>query len=184
MLSHTILEFVETVDRYETLTGISALQIPDENSTASIIGMRANHSNQLGNSGPYFGVPGPVPSQFPTQWQTAKTYDALELSRHFKLWNEDFMHHFEIDGNAGERVVEIHVTRDHRSIKIVTNRGREGVFGELGQSKEWHVKKAEEDEVIVGLSACFGNLGGWSESVGMWSHWGLCNVGVLVARGE
>jgi hypothetical protein len=38
--------------------------------------------------------------------------------------------------------------------------------------------------VIVGLSACFGNLGGWSESVGMWSHWGLCNVGVLVARGE
>jgi hypothetical protein len=179
MLSYTILEWKTGFG------GISALQIPDENSTASIIGVEVIERNYFKyHTGYAIGHPGPVPHQLPTKWQTAKSQDELDLWSKKKSWDEDSMRHFEIDGYGGERVVEVHVSKDHRSFQLVTNRGREGLFGEDREQNGWHVKRAEEGEMIVGLSACFGTLGGWSQSAKAWSHWGLCNLGVLVARGE
>jgi hypothetical protein len=184
MLSHTILEFVTHVNQYHKLTGLSTLQIPDENSRATIIGILANHEIVYGNAGPVIGAPGPVYTHAPSEWRIVRICHALYSYVKSNVWDRHYVRHFEIDGKGGERVVEVHVTHDHRSIKVVTNRGREGVFGEQGNGKEWHVKRAEEGEVIVGLSACFGDLGGWNKRVGLWSHWGLSNVGVFVARGE
>jgi hypothetical protein len=42
--------------------------------------------------------------------------------------------------------------------------------------------KAGEGEVVVGLTACFGRLGGWSARTGLWSHWGLSEVGVIFGK--
>jgi hypothetical protein len=44
------------------------------------------------------------------------------------------------------------------------------------------VKKVEKDEVILGLSLCFGRLAGWSEARQIWSHWSLLDVGVLYCK--
>jgi hypothetical protein len=184
MLSHTVLEFVEHVNQYHKFIGLSTLQVSDENSTATIIGMFANHKIIHGNGGPVIGVSEPRYVYPPSEWWTVRMLYALYSRIKSCVWDRHYVRHFEIDGKGGERVVEVHVTDDHRSIKVVTNRGRECVFGEGGDGKEWHVKKAANGEVIVGLSACFGDLGGWSEKMGMWRHWGLCNVGVLVEREE
>ena len=95
------------------------------------------------------------------------------------------MRNFEIDGPGGERVVEVRVTMDRRSVKLVTSKGREGVFGEDAvEGKEWDVLKVEEGEVIVGLSVCVGRLGGGSEGAKMWSHFGASDFGIVVAKGE
>lgn len=124
-----------------------------------------------------------MPAQLPEAWSIAKEFHDLDLWEKKKTYEEN-MRHFEIDGAGGERVVEVRVTQDRRSFILVTNRGREGAFGEDGEGREWNVKKAEEGEVIVGLTVCFGRLGGWSQSAKMWSHWGMCDLGVVIAKGE
>lgn len=119
------------------------------------------------------------------KWSQVPDFQTLDLWNQKKDWEEDCMAHFDIDGPGGERVVEVHVTMDRRSVRLVTSQGREGMFGEDNvQGKEWDVIKAGEKEVIVGLSVCFGQLGGWSEGAKMWSHFGACDFGVVVARGE
>jgi hypothetical protein len=184
MLSHTMLTWAEPLRKYGDLEAISTLQIPDENSKASIIGMLVTQHHTLGNTGPAIGNPGPVAGQLSSAWQKVQTFLGLDIYKQKKRWDEGSMHHFPIDGKGGERVVEVHVSHDHRSFIIVTDRGREGVFGPAGEGTQWHVKKAEQGEVIVGLTACFGTLGGWSSSAKSWSHFALCHLGVVVARGE
>jgi hypothetical protein len=36
---------------------------------------------------------------------------------------------------------------------------------------------------VLGVSACFGRLKGWSASAKSWSHWALSDVGVVVGKG-
>lgn len=117
------------------------------------------------------------------KWNQVAEFQDLDLWNNKKRWEEESMRHFEIDGPGGERVVEVRVTMDRKSVKVVTNLGREGVFGEE-EGKEWDVLKAGEGEVIVGLSMCFGRLGGWSEGAKMWSHFGACDFGIVIAKGE
>jgi hypothetical protein len=184
LLPHAILTWADPAPDYKFLTGIFALQIPDEYGAQSIIGMHImrSHTNWVTTE---IGNHGPVPAQMPEEWAQAKEFNDLDLWNKRKSWEEERMRRFEIDGKGGERVVEVGFSKDSRTIRLVTNFRREGVFGEdVGEGTEWDVKRAEDGEQIVGLSVCFGQLGGWSESAKMWSHWGMSDVGVMIARGE
>jgi hypothetical protein len=75
-------------------------------------------------------------------------------------------------------VNEAHVSDDVKALKFITNFGRECYWGEERRQK-WHIKRADEGELILGLSCCFGDLGGWSCSATMFSHWTLSTVGVV-----
>jgi hypothetical protein len=148
---------------------ISVLQIADEHSAASILGVGET------------GTGGPVPAQLGEEWRIVTKYEDMNLWNRKKKWEEDDTVHFEMDAPGGEHVVEVHVSKDRGAFKLVTNRGREGVFGD-GKGREWDVRKAGEEEVIAGLSMCFGRPGGWSEGMNIWSHWGLSDVGVVLAK--
>jgi hypothetical protein len=177
------------------LNRISALQIPDEHSNKSIIGLVCSRPDtrwqppgfprKKDNYEEKIGSQGPVPAMLSERWQTVKEWDELDIWNNVKQWKEENMRHFDIDGKGGEIVAEVHVTKDRRSLKLVTNRGREGEFGEKSDGKEWERgKKAEEGELIVGVTACFGRLSGWSQSAKMWSHWGLTDLGVVLTDKE
>ncbi|KAH7406456.1 hypothetical protein DE146DRAFT_753024 [Phaeosphaeria sp. MPI-PUGE-AT-0046c] len=179
-LPYTTLIWAESIKGYTFLTRISTLQVADEYSTASIIGMKATTTHGRQDA----GTDGPVPAQIMDTWSKVSDFASLDLWNQKKHWDEESMRHFEIDGAGGERVVEVHVTLDRKSVKLVTDCAREGVFGDGGEGKEWDIKRAGEGEVIVGLSVCFGRLGGWSESTRMWSHYGASDFGVIIAKGE
>lgn len=184
LLPHAILTWAHRHSDYKVLTRISALQIPDEYSKQSVIGMHIMKSHTAWVT-TEIGEHGPVPAQLADEWAQAKEIGDLDLWNKKKPWEEEQLRHFAIDGQNGERVVEVWASRDRKTFKLVTNLGREGIFGEDAvDGKEWDVKRAEEGEVIVGLSVCFGRLGGWSQSAKMWSHWGMSDVGVVVASGE
>jgi hypothetical protein len=80
-----------------------------------------------------------------------------------------------------ESITEVHVEQQYRALKLVTRTGQVGYFGEPDRH-DWFVRKAVPGERFVGISTCFGALGGWSESAKMWSHWKLSRVGVLFER--
>lgn len=174
---------------------ISAIQIPDEHSNESIIGLaafqldkkwnpsgapRAKHGHEW-----HVGSKGPVPAMLSKKWAEVETLEALNLWGRVETYAEEYMRHFDIDGAGGEIVAEVHVTKDRRSLRLVTNRGREGQFGEKSEGKEWeNGKVAEEGELIIGVTACFGRLSGWSPTAKMWSHWGMTDLGVVLAKTE
>lgn len=112
-----------------------------------------------------------------------KVQDASELKIHksLKPFEEADMSHFAIDGPGGEVVTEVHMSNDMNAIKLRTNRERECYWGE-GNKTDWVIKHAAEGEVIVGLSCCFGRLGGWSWSAKKYSHWQLSDVGVVTMK--
>jgi hypothetical protein len=149
---------------------ISILQIPDEHGAASIIG--------LGET----GTKGPVPAQLGEGWRANRPHETFNWGGK-KRWEDGDMAHFEVDAPGGECVVEVHVSQDRSAFRLVTNRRREGVFGD-GKGKEWDVQRAGEGEEIVGLSLCYGRPGGWSDGMKMWSHWGLSDLAVVVANVE
>lgn len=125
-----------------------------------------------------------MPAQLATAWQKALKFEDLDLWNKKTQWEEEHMRHLDIDGPGGERVVQVRVSKDRRSFVLVTDRGREGAFGEKSAGKEWEIKKAGDGETIAGLTACFGRLSGWSQSAKMWSHWGLCDLGVIMGKVE
>lgn len=129
----------------------------------------------------HIGTRGPVPAQMGEKRESEMGYD---LHESLKPWEEGCMRHFDVDGPGGEVVVEVHVTRDRRGFKLVTDRQRVGTFGEWQDGELGDVVKAPPGQIIQGLTACFGNLGGWSEKEKRWSHWGLWDLGVIVTRGE
>lgn len=166
------------------LTRISALQVDDENGHKSIIGILYKTNHKYGGM-PHIGTVGPVPAQRLAAWREARTYNDLKLHRDVPSCDEADMHHFEVDGPGGEVVCEICVTRDRSSVKFVTSRGREYVFGKDEVDEDmWESIKAGDGERIVGICARFGELGGWSETAAQWSHWTLNDLGVIVERVE
>ena len=185
MLAHHVLLWAQTSQAYKVLARISTFELSDENGEKSILGLWHKQNFEHGCA-EHIGTGGPVPAQLPEKWSKAKEFADLDLWNALKQWDENYMRHFAIDGPGGEAVVEVHVTANRRGFKLVTNRGREGEFGEAGRKEEedWEVVKAGEGEVVVGLSMCFGNLGGWSETAKMWSHWGLWDLGVVVAKAD
>lgn len=80
-----------------------------------------------------------------------------------------------------ESITEVHIEHQYRALKLVTQSGRVGYFG-LPGCKDWWVRKAVEGEQFVGISTCFGSLGGWSQMAMRWSHWKLSSVGVVFER--
>ncbi|KAH7092485.1 hypothetical protein FB567DRAFT_588761 [Paraphoma chrysanthemicola] len=193
LIPHHIICWSQQPSSYTSLRQICFLQIPDEHGT-SVIGIWQKTNHKYG-SAEHIGAGGPVHAMLGDEWihNGDEKNGKLDLYEKAKYWEKRFMTYFDIDGAAGEVVSEVHVTRDRRCIRLITNRGREGIFGDTisgsngGDNldpghREWDVKKAEEGEVIVGLSACFGRLGGWSPTAKRWSHWGLSDLGVLVAR--
>ena len=197
MLPHEIMLWAETPSNYQYLKSIAAfivvgdqtkqlgsdeaIDIPD------IVGFRPFKTHMYG-SAPYIGSGGPVPCQS-EEWNASK-YKAdmhlhpsdLQLHEKFQPFDERFMQHFEIDGPGGEVVTEVHVRHDARAIRLVTNRQREYCWGIQKQQVNWYSKVASEDECIVGLSVCFGDLNGWSWAAKMFSHWKVSEVGVVVCK--
>lgn len=123
-------------------------------------------------------------------WQNVKKTTELDMWKKKSAWEEECMQHFEIDGVGGEVVSEVHTTRDRKRFKVVTDRRRVGKFGDAreveveveGGGGEWDVLRAKEGDVIVGLSACFGQVAGWSKGATMWSHWCLSGLGVVCMK--
>ncbi|KAH5253954.1 hypothetical protein HBI71_143270 [Parastagonospora nodorum] len=195
-LPHSVLLFAaQDPSGYSRLQRISAIQIPDEHSNESIIGLaafqpdtrwnppgvpRAKHGHNW-----HIGSKGPVSAMMGEKWSEVETFEDLKLWDSIEHYAEEYMRHFDIDGAGGEVVVEVHVTKDRRSLRLVTNRRREGQFGEKSEGKEWEDGKvAGEGEMIIGVTACFGRLSGWSPTAKMWSHWGMTDLGVVLTKTE
>ncbi|KAF2027720.1 hypothetical protein EK21DRAFT_71224 [Setomelanomma holmii] len=191
MLPYHTINWAQIPSAYENLTQIRFLQVPDEHGL-SILGIHQKTTSRFGGS-EHSGTGGAVPGQIWEEWKGVKAFKELDLWNKVKTWDERFMGVFEIDGPGGEVVSEVWVTRDRRTIKLVSSLGREGVFGDEvggtavdgGNGEDgWDVKKAAEGELIVGLGVSFGRVGGWSPGARRWSHWGMSDVGVIVVRVE
>jgi len=168
-------------NNHKYLQRIMTFEIADENGKASILGLTHKTTHAYGGQDT-MGNAGPVPAQMGERWKKAKSTNELELwKRGPQTWDENYTKHFDIDGPGGEVVREVHVTSNRRGFKLVTNWGREGLFGETEGVNSWEVRKARKGKVVVGLTACFGHLGGWSEGAQAWSHFGLWDLGVVVA---
>lgn len=124
----------------------------------------------------WVGTGYPVPAQAPGFQECTKLADLPRGG--IELFGKAFTKDFPIEGCEGEIVTEVHVSSDVMALKLVTNKGNECVFGQEGRS-EWHVKKADKGECIVGLACAFGRLGGWSQGAKVYSHWALSNVEVV-----
>lgn len=70
-------------------------------------------------------------------------------------WDKEYLVNFDIDGPGGGLVTEIHVADQAKAIILLTNRGREGYFGEV-ERNHWHVQRPEERGELVGMVVCFG----------------------------
>lgn len=145
-----------------------------------IIGIWPKKTHKYGSAA-HVGTGGPVPAQF-SRWQQVKSPKDLDMHKHCGPFAEQNMKHFDIDGPGGEVVAEVHVSRDVRAMRLVTNRGRSCFWGEDRDGHVWNVKRAADDEVIVGMSCAFGDLGGYSPVAKMYSHWKLSRLGIVTMK--
>ncbi|KAF1944979.1 hypothetical protein EJ02DRAFT_420029 [Clathrospora elynae] len=194
MVPTDIFLWAQTPSLLPEVTAIECFQVIDARSvnmpngtwnTPEIVGLRPGAHNQYGGRGPHVGEGGPVPSQH-KDWASGSKPLRQVCQENRKAFPGSAFHAlstvcFSVDGKAGEVITEVHVDEDYRAIKLVTNKEREGYFGQKGRTN-WHVKVAEEGEVLMGLATCFGSLGGWSEERRMWSHWKLSRVGVVSCK--
>lgn len=199
MLPHEILLWAETADAYQFLTSIEAFAVVAGNCVSGngtwdipdLIGFRSV-STHRDSTQSFIGNGGPVPSMNGEEWRKGMSRgneddgkqlnpSDLDLHQHFKQWDPAFMQKFEIDGAGGEIVSEVHFSLDCKAIRLVTNLGRQCYWGEE-RREHWLDYVAGEDEVILGLSACFGTLGGWSSSAKMYSHWKVSEIGVVLGK--
>jgi hypothetical protein len=187
MLPYQVLIWAEGASEYQYLKRISCFEVVSGKSASSdgvrdmidIVGLWLTKTHEHGKA-PHIGTGGPVPSQHP-DFQSCKNPSELGLHKRFGAFEEANMRHFDIDGPGGEVVNEVHVSSDMKALKLVTNRARECYWGER-KRETWHVKRANHGELIVGLSCCFGQLGGWSWGAKIYSHWKLSDVGVVTTR--
>jgi hypothetical protein len=198
VVPHEILLFNSRASRPATLSdvrGIESFEPIDVQFTADstgesndrrILGMRPSETNIWGGHGAaQVGSGGPHAFQH-EQWgsgtlQAAELHEELQNRFQWRSFDSKNTTTFSVDGIRGEVITEVHTDHEFKAIRLVTNRGREGYFGAKNRMN-WHVKKAEEGEMILGLSVCFGRLGGWSEARQMWSHWELSDVGVVYCK--
>ncbi|CAO2649834.1 Nn.00g011260.m01.CDS01 [Neocucurbitaria sp. VM-36] len=189
MLPNQVLLWAESPSLYQYLARISCFQVvggqvqggsnSKPRDVPDILGIWPGKTFIHGKAA-HVGTGGPVPAQSPLFASCANPSE-LDLHSKFHAFEEANMSHFAVDGANGEIVTEVHVSDDVKAMKLVTNWGRECYWGE-GERGEWHVKRAGEGEVIVGLSCAFGRLSGWSWSAKMYSHWKLSGVGVVTMR--
>jgi hypothetical protein len=181
MQTHQILVWAENPSVYKVLVRISAFVFEGE-----IVGINFKQQTSFRTHLIHIGTGGPVPALLGREWQDAKQSTELDMHKKKVAWEEEYTQHFDVDGQAGEIVTEVHTTRDRKRFKVVTNLGRVGQFGDIGEGEEvggqWEIVKAEEGELIIGLTACFGRVAGWSEGAKMWSHWCLSGLGVLCMK--
>ncbi|KAF2124355.1 hypothetical protein P153DRAFT_390389 [Dothidotthia symphoricarpi CBS 119687] len=193
ILPHQALLWAQRPAEYQSLMRISVLQIPIPTgiapdgtlrTTPDIVAIRPGHNWTFGTPS-HIGIQGPVPAQDPA-WNSASSAHDLptprSLHEKFKPFDDAFTQHFAIDGPGGEVVTEVHVSEDVRAFKLRTNREREGHFGAQNVGGGWAVKKAEEGELVVGLTACFGEASGYGHVARRYSHWRLTEMGVLTVR--
>lgn len=199
MLPHEIFLWAETAEKYQSLSAIEAFivisgQCTSGNETWDIpdlIGFRSLGTYRYGHL-PCIGNGGPVPSMDIEEWRKGmsrgKEDDGkqlnpsdLNLRENFRQWDPRFMQRFDIDGAGGEIVTEVHVSVDYKAIRLVTNLGRHCYWGEERRG-HWLDYVVGEDEAILGLSVCFGRLGGWSWSAKMYSHWKVSEIGLVLGK--
>lgn len=205
ILPHHLLIWSQTAEELKQLRRISAYNIvaghcssgTDRWPVPDLLGFasfREGEERPLGQVGTF----GPVPCQAP-EWNEDGWYASnkwkdedgkpvkplnpsdLELSTKFQPFDEEHTLHFDVDGPGGEEVTQVHVSTDFKAIKLMTNKGRECYWGE-GRRGQWFSRVASDEECIVGLSVCFGRLGGYSWRSKMYSHWKVSEVGVVLAR--
>ncbi|KAI4639723.1 hypothetical protein J4E93_009077 [Alternaria ventricosa] len=153
-----------------------------------IVGINPGPHDMWGNRGRSVGSRGPVLCQSP-KWAHDMTEPLRESLK--AAWQDmnktgGGPHPNQLQNTVTfplnqEDITEVHVEQQYRALKLVTQSGRVGYFGEPDM-RDWFVRKAVGGEQIVGISACFGALGGWSESARMWSHLKLSRVGVVFER--
>jgi hypothetical protein len=162
VLPHEVLLWAKDKDELKRLTRISAFVIEDGHITIggrkrpvhAVLGIRAEYEERY--------------------WEPKRTIGSGTKSAELKEsesdnWADEYLVHFDIDGPGGELVTEIHVADEARAIKLLTNRGREGYFGEV-ERDYWHVKRPEEGEVLVGMVVCFGTRCGLNWETKKYNH--------------
>ncbi|KAG9194263.1 hypothetical protein G6011_04298 [Alternaria panax] len=168
-------------------------------SGSEIVGISPGPHNVYGGRGRGVGYEGPVPAQHP-RWTLGMKPLREALTEMWKELYKNNVRQFgqpqnQQNGTFGsydhkdiavfpldsESITEVHVEHQYRALKFVTQSGRVGCFGVPG-CKDWWVRKAVKGERFVGISTCFGSLGGWSQTAMMWSHWKLSRVGVVFER--
>jgi hypothetical protein len=160
------------------------------NTGLDIVGIQPAPHNQFGGRGEGVGQKGPVICQHPEWTKGSMSYPLDESLR--AMWKDLYKQNAHPFGTSeqhntvtfplnNESITEVHVEQRYRALKLVTQSGRVGYFGEPNM-RDWFVRKAVDRERFVGISTSFGALGGWSESARMWSHFKLSRVGVLFER--
>jgi len=162
VLPHEVLLWAKDKDELKRLTRISAFVVEDRHVTSrkgtrpvhAVLGLRVEYEERY--------------------WEPKRTIGSGTVSAERKEsesddWAEEYLVHFDIDGPGGELVTEIHVADQAKAIKLLTNRGREGYFGEV-ERDHWHVKRPEEGEVLVGMVVCFGTRCGLDLETRKYSH--------------
>jgi hypothetical protein len=162
VLPHEVLLWAKDKDELKRLTRISAFVVEDGHVSSqertwpvhAVLGMRAQYEERY--------------------WEPKRTIGSGTKSAENEEsenddWAEEYLVHFDIDGSGGELVTEIHVADQAKAIKLLTNRGREGYFGEV-EMDHWHVKRPEEGEVLVGMLVCFGTRCGLNWETRKYSH--------------
>ncbi|KAI4908463.1 uncharacterized protein J4E92_010862 [Alternaria infectoria] len=153
-----------------------------------IVGINPGPHDMWGNRGRMVGRRGPILCQSP-KWahdMTEPLQESLKAAWQDMNKTGSGPHPYQQQNTVTfplnqEDITEVHVEQQYRALKLVTQSGRVGYFGEPDM-RDWFVRKAVGGERIVGISACFGALGGWSESARMWSHLKLSRVGVVFER--
>jgi hypothetical protein len=199
----------------------SPLPAPDVDSSSThpipeILSIRPGTHNSLSGYGYTVGNGGyPVPFQHPLWHSFPHTKPLQDIPsevhelypsttpQHGRAFNPLFTKEFAVEGDKGERIMEVGVSGDYEALRFVTNRGREVVFGDEnwgkgkerkedeeggkeegkeGGTKGWYTRVAAPDEVFLGITTQFGKLSAWSEGMKMWSHMRLSGVGVVFVR--
>lgn len=150
-----------------------------------IVGMRVEYDARLDEDEQWvtspreIGTGGPVPMQDPS-FNDYRPACGFNPDPEGRSWNEENMVHFDIDGEGGEIITEVHVAEEAKAVKLITNRGREGYFGEGRRHEDsWKVMRAEEGRIIAGLVMSFGKLSGWTQRDKRRSHWRSSVVTIL-----
>ncbi|KAI8932283.1 hypothetical protein NX059_010480 [Plenodomus lindquistii] len=173
------LRWADPIGRYKHLKKIRCIIVKGD-----VICFHPEFDGHGGHSP--IGERGPVAAMSPELNNFTALIERVKASyTELKPFDKAFTEEFEIDGKGGEVVSEVHARKDGRAVRLITSSGRSVCWGGLGEEdQEWDVKKAPEGKAVVGLSVCFGKLGGWSEKSKKWSHWGMSWFGIVLGKME
>jgi hypothetical protein len=144
VLPHSVLFWAKEESELKRLTRISAFIVEME-----VLGLRAEYETRY--------------------WEPKRSIGSGSGGMGSTDWGDENLVHFDIDGPGGEIVTEIFVGEESKAIKLRTNWGREGSFGDIERGT-WNVVRPGDREVFVGMVVCFGTRSGWDCESELFNH--------------